>query len=247
MSIISLIIRFLNAIGIYTKSQYEEARTTQRELADALNEYKDIEAALADEVEEKTTEIENLRKQLKEAREAADNEHITAETLKKNLDAAVAEADACHEAASENLDLIKGLQKQLGELFRDHPVFGFPNSVAIPGSTCVTTSDYVKDGGTGLAVMRGRTIFMDDMTSKIDGTPGITERTRLIMDYMERYGLFNKIGKDLMSHGGIKLTLAYNGDCTAYEAFYEAVVEHASGDAIVFVDKSPKALEERAE
>ncbi|MCM1294987.1 MAG: hypothetical protein NC311_05550 [Muribaculaceae bacterium] len=242
-----MLVRFLNAIGIYTKSQYMEARTTQRELADEFNKHKVSAREIAAKLEEKTTEVENLRKQLTAERERADNAQLTADTLKKNMDAAIADADASREAASENLDLIKGLQKQLGELFRDHPVFGFPNSVAIPGSTCVTTSDYAKEDGSRVAVMRGRTIFMDDMTGKIDGTPGITERTRLIMDYMERYGLFSKIGKDLMSHGGIKMTLAYNGDCTAYEAFYEAVVEHASGDAIVFVDKSPKALEEKAE
>ena len=34
--------------------------------------------------------------------------------------------------------------------------------------------------------------------------------------------LAEEIGKDLMSRGGIKASLAYNKNCTAYEAFYPA-------------------------
>lgn len=238
MKIVELFIKFLNAIGIYTRSQMNELTDSRNTLAGSLDEHKVTVSSLASQLEEKTTEVENLRHQLNEMTERASNHETTITTLRTKLDEVTAEVDSSREAAMENLDLIKELQKQVGDLFHDHPVFGFPTGIPIPGSTCVTTSDYTKEDGTNVAVLRGRSILTDDMTDKIDSTPGIVERTKLITSYMETYGLFAKIGKDLMNRGGIKLTLAYNRNCTAYEVYYETVVDHASGDAIVFVDKS---------
>lgn len=238
MKLIAFLVKILNAIGIYTKGQYMDVYNAKCKLDDAYAVHKGVEESLASQLEEKTTEVENLRKQLHDMTEQLSSQEITIGTLKKKNDELSAEVESAVDASYQNLDLIKELQKQLGDVFHAHPVFGFPTGIPIPGSTCVTTFDYTKEDGTNVAVLRGRSILTDDMTPRIDNTPGIVERTQLIRDYMDQYDLFSKIGKDLMSRGGIKMTLAYNRNCTAYEVYYEAVVEHASGDAIIVIDKS---------
>lgn len=230
---IEFLLKILNGIGLYTKSQYESVVTVR----DAATQLADTRfTTIADQ----RSEIEELQQKLKEMAEKAESLETSIDTIKAFADSESDRATQEHEAACENLDLIKGLQKQLGELFNEHPVFGFPHGTAIPGSTCVTASDYEMKDGSKFAVLRGRTIFTDDMTIKIDSSPSIYERHQLIKDYMDRYGIFSKIGKDLMARGGIKLSLAYNKNCTAYEAFYECVVEHASGDALITVTKDGK-------
>lgn len=246
-TIVEFFIRLLNAIGLHTRSEMEKLKAASDELAETIDGKRELISELAKCLEEKRTEIDNLRRQLMDRAEQVSNYETTISTLKAKLDEETADAERSYEAATKNLDLIKGLQKQLGDLFHEHPVFGFPNGVPIPGSTCVTTSDFTKEDGTNVAVIRGRTILTDDMTVKIDSTPGIVERTNLITSYMDTYGLYSRIGKDLMARGGIKLTLAYNRNCTAYEIYYEVIADHASGDAIVFVDKSKPADEETNE
>lgn len=227
------LLKILNSIGLYTKSQYREMETDR-------DNVKTVVEAQSITIDNLRGEIDALRKELKDMTEKAESLETSIGTIKAFADSESERATEAHEAACQNLDLIKGLQKQLGELFNEHPVFGFPNGTPIPGSTCATTSDYEMSDGSKFAVLRGRTIFTDDMTIKIDSAPSIYERHQLIKEYMERYGILAKIGKDLMSRGGIKVSLAYNKNCTAYEAFYEAVVEHASGDALITVTKDEK-------
>jgi len=145
------------------------------------------------------------------------------------------------DAPFENQEYIKDLQTQLGDILHVSPCFEFSNDMAIPGSTCIVTG--IEDDPQGderFTVVRGRTVLTDDMTPLIDQTKSIEDRMSLLMDYMKRWGLCDRIVRDLMSYGALSVSLAYNKNCTAYEMYYQLSAVRITGSATFTINDSVK-------
>ncbi|MCM1230262.1 MAG: hypothetical protein NC489_09015 [Ruminococcus flavefaciens] len=134
-------------------------------------------------------------------------------------------------------EYLRDVQKQLAEEFHMHPVFGFPNSVGLPGSTAITTSrsGFTTDSE-GFTTARGRVILDDKVTKEINKTPHIYEKIQLVVNYLDQYGNLSRIMRDLVYNGGMSIVLAYREDTTTYEAFFETTVKNHAAVSILKFD-----------
>lgn len=144
------------------------------------------------------------------------------------------------DAAMMNAEYVKDVQKQLSVVLHGDEMFGFPNKVAIPGSTSIRT-DLIEDSASGdHVVVRGRTVLTDDVTQKINNVPDMLSKLELVFSHMDRYGVLTGITKSLIRSGAIAFTLAYNDNCTSYEAYYEVCAKRQDETALMVIDESKK-------
>lgn len=237
--------KFLNVIGLYTKGQYVNLETVNINLLSRLDLMEETYETQINQLNEAAANAQNTQNNViaKLNEELAAAKHETVEA-KKEADRQVRYTIEKYKAVpDENAALIKELQKQLGDLFREHPVFGFPNSIPIPGSTCVVSHTIRSDDTDDKAICQGRCILTDDITAAINDNPSAEDRFNIITNYMKRYDILARITLELMRHGALGLSLAYNKNCTAYEVYYE-VIANVVKDPILTIDTDSRVVDE---
>ena len=128
------------------------------------------------------------------------------------------------EVSAENLATIKNLQSQLAEVYNTSRNFGFPNSLALPGSTSMTDNNIQVDGEKYTSV-RVRMILTDDETAKINTEPDQKRRYAMSIDMLRRRGLLERLGERMITSGAATLAIAYNQECTNFELFVDAAAK----------------------
>lgn len=254
--------KILNFFHLYTRSQmnqkladntaYYDAeivalRTSTEQTVEGLKRiifaYETLQLRY-DEVAEVVTKQYDMITSLNKVKENLDKQLTIANQRLRDMEridaARVEEVARYKEAAMKNIEYVKDVQKQLSEVLHDSIAFGFPNKVAIPGSTSIRT-DINEDSANGdMIIVRGRTLLTDDMTPRINDTPDMHGRLELIFGYMERYGVLSTITKNLIRSGAITFTLAYNDHCTAYEMYYECAAKRQNETSLVVINNMKK-------
>lgn len=134
-------------------------------------------------------------------------------------------------------EYLREVQKQLSEEFGMHPVFGFPRSPGLPGSTSISAQisrETMEDPG--FTVTRGRVILDDQTTKQINAAPHIYEKLNIVLDFMARYGTLSKIVNNIIRNGGMSITLGYREATTTYEMFYEVTAKNYIPESILVFD-----------
>lgn len=197
--------RILRVLGLVTLSEHEAL----------LDQYKTQSLTIdgQEEIIRKSDElIEKLKEQI---------EDLTQLCVTKT-----AEAEEYRNKDSTNDIYVKEVQKQLSKAFHEDDLFGFHRSIAIPGSTSITSYqiDEEVDRSAGVLIA-GRTIVDDQTTQKINEAKTLHEKLNIVIAYMAQYNILNRIARELLCNGALAISLAYNENCTCYEAYYTAVAD----------------------
>lgn len=233
--LMELWVALLNKLHLYTLSQHNRVC----ELAASMYEIQI--KGLADANEAQTVSITELEAKVRKLTAELASVKAERDELASAFDPIQAERDSLREqiqaykdAAMENATYVKDTQKQLSELLKSSEAFGFPNSRGIPGSTSIRTIDVEQDGKSEVLI-RGRTIVSDDITQEINAIPDMGTKIHTVMAFMEKYGVFTKIARDMFSYGAVQCVLGYNGGNTNYELYYEIVSHQANNDSVLVV------------
>lgn len=140
------------------------------------------------------------------------------------------------EVPTENLAIIKNLQGQLAEVYNTSRNFGFPNSLALPGSATMTDNNVQVDGENYTSV-RVRMILTDDETARINTEPDQKRRYAMSVDMLRRRGLLERLGERMITSGAATLAIAYNMDCTNYELFVDVAAKILPDAGTIIITK----------
>ena len=142
-------------------------------------------------------------------------------TDKEQYREAVAQLERYRDAVpAENVDMIKTLQKQIGEIYATSRNFGFPNSLPMPGSISMSDNLMRTDDGEFYDA-KVRMILMDDETQRINNEPDQRKRYIMMVDLLRRRGMLERIGERMITGGAATLAIAYNQNNTNYELYAE--------------------------
>lgn len=168
--------------------------------------------------------------------------------LKDYNDSLKRKLDQLEEYKRVDAEYLRETQKQLSEEFGMHPVFGFPRSPGLPGSTSITTVRTRKPGESDeFTVSRGRIILDDQLTMQINQTPHMYEKMQLVLGFMARYGSLERLMKDIIYNGGMSMTLAYRDDTTTYEVYFETTAKNYNADSIMVFNMDTGCAENKGE
>ena len=171
---------------------------------------KELNSAI-DEYNKTFTEYDEMIKDLKErsekAKEAYDRVH----------DQAIRYRDV---VPTENLEIIKELQKQIHDIYATSRDFSFPNSIAIPGSTAMNDCGILNNNEPFID-LKVRLIATDDETARINQEPDQKRRYAMMINIMKQRGVLERIAERMVSCGAVPLAISYNSDCTNFELFAE--------------------------
>lgn len=164
--------------------------------------------------------------------------------LKDHNDSLKRKLDQMEEYKRVDAEYLRETQKQLSEEFGMHPVFGFPRSVALPGSTSITSVRTRKPGESDeFTVARGRVILDDQITKQINQTPHMYDKIQLVLGFLARYGSLERLMKDIIYNGGMAMTLAYRDDTTTYELYFETTAKNYNADSIMVFNTDTGCVE----
>lgn len=231
----NLWLSLLNKLHLYTFGQHNKVCET------AATAYEIQIKALTNANNAQSTSIATLEQQVEKLKQEVAKLTAERDELASAIDPVTAERNSLREqivaykdAAMENLPYVKNVEKQLSKVLQSSDAFGFPHATGIPGSTSIS-SGYVTYHDRPTAFMQGRTILTDDLTQKINDIPDQGSRIQLVMDFMDKYGVFKKIGRDFFMQGAAKCVLGYSEKCTNYELYYEIVAEQVNDESILVV------------
>lgn len=120
-------------------------------------------------------------------------------------------------------EIAEAVQKELSKALHKTEAWGFPNNMAFPGSTSVTSDIIEKDGDAYLTI-KGRTICDDAQTTQIQQATSLRSQIDIIISILKKFGIYEKIVDMIISTNAIEYTLAFNPDCTTSEIYYQVVV-----------------------
>ena len=185
----------------------EESKARQDAIA-SLEEYKNrynASVATNDDLQKKLDELMKLNLQDLQN----ENEQIRAESAKLKID------------LDEQQKINEDVQKALSKALHESVMWGFPENDVFPGCISVHTRESQISDDERYIVVQGRTIFTDEMNNKLKDAKTNLERFDMILLALKKYGIYDRIVKDLMLRSGIVYTLAYNEECSAYEIYYQ--------------------------
>lgn len=231
----NLWLSLLNKLHLYTFGQHNKVCET------AATAYEIQIKALTNANAAQSASIATMEQQVEKLKQEVARLTAERDELASAIDPVTAERNSLREqivaykdAAMENLPYVKNVEKQLSKVLQSSDAFGFPHATGIPGSTSIS-SGYVTYHDRPTAFMQGRTILTDDLTQKINDIPDQGSRIQLVMDFMDKYGVFKKIGRDFFMQGAVKCVLGYSEKCTNYELYYEIVAEQVNDESILVV------------
>lgn len=215
---------------VYSAKAYWEAESARSSLETAITGREREIAELKEQLATREAEISGLNG-------ALDRKHAELEESQKTVKLLKDQIDRFGEYKRVDAEYLRGVQKQLSEEFKLHPVFGFPRSPGLPGSVSIVSSrSATSPDDPGYTITRGRVILDDRTTAQINDTPHIYEKIGCVLNFMRRYGSMPKIIEDLISNGAMSMTLAYREDTTTYEMYYEVTGKNYATDAILVLD-----------
>lgn len=185
----------------------EESKKRQEAIA-AIEEYKEkYGSAIAanNDLQKKLSELMKLNLQDLQS----ENEQVLAENVKLKVD------------LDEQQKINEDVQKALSKALHESVMWGFPENEVFPGCISVHTRESQISDDEKYVVVQGRTIFTDEMNTKLKEAKTNLERFDMILLALKKYGIYDRIIKDLMLRSGIVYTLAYNEECSAYEIYYQ--------------------------
>lgn len=138
------------------------------------------------------------------------------------------------EAPEVHAEYFRAVQKQLADIFENNQAFGFPYSMALPGSVCMSTAPEGFQNDT--TVCRGRVILDDNATRKINSEVNLRDKLMVVIDFLDRYGGLRKIARDMIYNGAVSMTLAYRDLTTTYELFYQIAARNVALESILVFD-----------
>lgn len=132
-------------------------------------------------------------------------------------------------------DYYKSVQKQISEALTEDSRFKFGFRGGIIGSSHVGSA---KDTNSGNILINGRTVFLDEVTEKIQRASSMNEKYYIALNQLIKYGLIEKVSERLIQSGALEFTLGYNQDCTSLELFYQ--ITCVPPEAMLTVDYNDK-------
>lgn len=133
----------------------------------------------------------------------------------------------------------KVVQKALSEALHNDPMYGFNKAMAFPGSTSVTTADYIEEGNEGkfsATAICGRSILFDQDTAAIRNLPDMRSKYQYGFNHLLKYGLVDQLARMIVNSGAIQLSYAYNKDCTTMELYYNVQVRKPDAYLTITID-----------
>lgn len=234
---------FLRVFHLYTKKQHDQICVVTRTLYEAqivqlrenLAHASGDKISLEEELAALKQEVERLRHENLDFR----REHDSYERQIMDMKIKTARYRV---AASENLDLVKDIEKQLGDVMNTDHWFGFNGSHAIPGATSFHTEGVDVEEVGSFTVLRSRTLALDDVTQIVNSTPDMYGRINAILDQMRRYGTLASIAERLISCGAVQFVLAYDRGSTTYSLYIETVAKNYNPESLMVIEQIPKNI-----
>lgn len=218
--------KILDFFGLIPKWKYDELKDgidTELKLRDSSY------MSLREDYDNLCTEATELRNRLAvldaDRIEAIEKENEKLKTLMDKTNADIAEAE----------EYYKEVQKQISEVASQGEVYKFRYNLEFPGST--TIKDHISQNGDSVRVS-GRTIFMDDITQRIQAETNLTKKYMIGLNTLMKMGAINKLTENLIKDGVLQITYGYT-ESTTMEIYYsiEAVVPNSK---VLLLNKDEK-------
>lgn len=199
----SLFERILWFLGLVPKTMYQESQESYNKLEHKYEELKIQHQQMIEHIS--TVEFQTMEDY------KTDNENLR--NTNSNLTRLIVDTKEIAEA----------VQKELSKALHKTEAWGFPNNMAFPGSTSVTSDTIEKDGDEYLTI-RGRTICDDAQTTQIQQAVSLRSQIDVIISILKKFGIYEKIVDMIISTNAVEYALAFNPECTTSEIYYQVVI-----------------------
>lgn len=194
-----------------TKLNYvsvEEMNNTVDSMRDKLMELTQENIKLQDEIKQLNSKYQSVEA---ESMLKLKNEN---DELNARLDKIMSDCDKAEE-------FYKTVQEMVSKALSEDSRFKFGSTGGIPGSSHVGVSSGINSNEETEIVINGRTVFLDEITDKIQHATSMNEKYSIALNQLIKYGLLEKVAQRMIQSGALEFTLGYNQNCTSLELFYQ--------------------------
>lgn len=225
----------------YTKSEHDRVYSTVEEIFKAEIKTLLSQVEKAENLYNQTiSELTELTARYKDLKDLYETEHVRYIEMEKETEAAKEEARdllaqnmQLKQSPELNAEYLRTVQIELGRVLESMDHFGYRNQYAIPGSTCVVTGTPAKEGEIPLYA---RCVIDDATTKEINRADTYYEKLNVVINYVLRFGAFNRLVQTLIQSGAVQFILAYRESTTTYECFMSVNAKNFAQDATLVFD-----------